>query len=102
MSTSTKEQIEWYRKHNNEFQTDRDELEAKISEHLEAAFKDMSELEDLLNTGMKNAGHDTYALTRNDLNGKRVEIRSMARQFGMRGTSYPLRLIGGDYSSLKE
>lgn len=102
MSRPTKEQAKWYQEHNDELQAEKAKLSAEIAKHLSEAFEGMSELENLLNTGMEYAGHDTYALSRNDLNRKREEIKHMASQFGMRSSAYPLRLIGGDYSSLGE
>ena len=102
MSRPTKEQAKWYQDHNDELQAEKKKLSAEIAMHLSGAFEDMSELENLLNTGMKHAGYDTYALSRDNLNQKREEIKHLANQFGMRSSSYPLRLIGGDYSSLEE
>ena len=102
MSRQTEAQRKWYRMHNDTVKAERAKLGAEIAKHLSDAFEDMSELENLLNSGMEYAGHDTYALSRNDLNRKREEIKHMASQFGMRSSSYPLRLIGGDYSSLEE
>lgn len=102
MARKTTEQMNWYLQNNDALQAERAKLEAEIAKHLSEAYEGMSELENILNTGMRHAGHDTYALSRNNLNQKREEIRSMARQFGLKGSSYPLRLIGGDYSSLEE
>ena len=44
------------------------------------------------------AGEDQYGLSRNDIHNKRIQIRSMARQFGMKATEYPINLIGGTYT----
>ena len=97
MSKPTPEQSEWYRKHNPGIETDRKEIYVEISEHLNIAYNKMSRLEAVLNTGMKNAGYDTYALSRNHLHSEREEISHMAKRFGLKHKEYPINLIGGQY-----
>jgi len=101
MTRLTTDQKNWHRAHAQNMEAAREKMVAKAAEHLMLAFNAMSESESNLNTCMKHAGHDTYALSRNKLNENREMIRSLATQFGARSSEYPLRLVGGDYSSLE-
>ena len=93
----TNEQQKWFLEHNVEIETNRDRLSDIIAEHLNDAYNAMSELENTLNTGMNNAGYDTYALSRNHLHSEREEISHMAKRFGLKHKEYPINLIGGQY-----
>ena len=97
MSKPTHEQSQWYRDHNLEIETHRKKLHTQIADHLNDAYNKMSELENVLNTGMENAGYDTFALSRNHLHSEREEISHMAKRYGLNHREYPINLIGGQY-----
>ena len=97
MTRPTPEQKAWYAEHHLEFDAGQMTLRDEIFRHLSEAFDAMSELEDLINTGMSEAGYDTYALSRNRLHKWREEILSMAKRYGKARMSYPLMLPGGEY-----
>lgn len=97
MGKPTHEQSQWYRDHNLEIETNRKELSIEIAEHLNIAYNKMSRLEAVLNTGMENAGYDTYVLSRDHLHSEREEISHMAKRYGLKHKEYPINLIGGQY-----
>jgi len=100
--TYTKDELAWYRANHDHINELRDARNAKIAKHLQAAYDEMSELESTLNYGMAHAGFDSYALSRNRLHEDRIYIRSLARQSGMKGTEYPINLVGGIYADEDE
>ena len=96
--TITDKQLKWFRENHADIERARGEHNEIIAEALTTAYNQMSELENLLNDGMANAGEAQYGLSRNDIHNRRIQIRSMARQFGMKMTEYPINLMGGTYT----
>lgn len=98
----TDDELAWFRENGENIRMKRVAHNAIIADALETAYNQMSELESMLNGAMKNAGETTYGLGRDDIHNKRILIRGMARQFGMRATEYPINLIGGKYTNTEE